>query len=65
MLALLQSDCWSATGHHFGLRVPLTAPSLRGDVQILLAATLTVVQGAVLVGSATGAYSQVSAGGLL
>ena len=64
MLALCQSECWLASGPHFGLPVPSPAPPPRGDVQVLLAATLTVVQGAILIGSAAGAYSQASAGGL-
>ena len=64
MLALCQSDCWPARGHVSGLRAPLTAPPPHDDVQVLLAATLSVVQGAILVGSAAGAYSQASSGGL-
>ena len=51
MLALCQSDFWLARGHHFGPRVPLTVSPPRDDVQVLLAATLSVVQGVVLVGS--------------
>ena len=61
-----RSYCWSAgfEGYHVRLLVPSAAPCLHGDVQILLAATLTVVQGAVLMGSAAGAYSQASVGGM-
>ena len=64
MSALCPVRLLACQGYHFRLPVPATAPSFCGDVQVLLAATLTVVQGAVLVGSATGAYSQASAGAL-